>query len=684
MAYRIALVLKYLDEEYQASVFRGAVQEAERLGIELVCIQSDFSDSLQFNSNFFPSDHKAFNFDGILFLSSILLTSDSELIARKLKDTFPSIPIVSIGTELKEIPSTICEAGSAINHLISHLIDNHGYKRFLYLGGPVENNDSQKREIIIKNALSSDYAKTKDCSLIIRNSLMFSESDGLKLIENYCQEHPERDVDVLLAGSDGMAMGIRKYLRSAAPESWKDCPITGFDDIPLAAFPPHCLTTIHQPADIMGAASVTMLHKLILGEKVPPVQKVSSYLVIRNSCGCNEYQIPVATTQAQDAIQREQFLRDVGYFGQEIMGASSFEAIERPLKEFLMNVATRDFSLVTYPSPTEETPHQGKIQLQVSAFGTVPQTNSDFQPISQILENVLEKPVSFRTPRCLLHLRVGNKRLGFITYSVNQAAHVYMCIAGMFLSHAVNRLFELEKEKHRARELEKEVQRRTQELKEEAIRRRNVEAEVLKISDLERQRFSMDLHDDICQRLAAMTMICKSNADKSPKAKIVYEMAQETLARTRQYAHASFPMEIDFSDISQALDSLCCEMTNETEISFSCTGEKIDLTREQKINVLRIAQEALQNAIKHSKAGKIHVSFEYDKDMITLSIQDDGCGYTQSSFGNKTNTGRRPRGLGIRSMEYRAHQIDGSFEIKTAKDKGTQIIVQFPVKAESK
>ena len=70
--------------------------------------------------------------------------------------------------------------------------------------------------------------------------------------------------------------------------------------------------------------------------------------------------------------------------------------------------------------------------------------------------------------------------------------------------------------------------------------------------------------------------------------------------------------------------------------------------------------------------------------MITLSIQDNGCGYTQSSFGNKTNTGRRPRGLGIRSMEYRAHQIDGSFEIKTAKDKGTQIIVQFPVKAESK
>ena len=67
MAYRIALVLKYLDEEYQASIFRGAAAEAERLGMELICIQGDQFDQSISGSSFFSSS-SALRLDGVLFV----------------------------------------------------------------------------------------------------------------------------------------------------------------------------------------------------------------------------------------------------------------------------------------------------------------------------------------------------------------------------------------------------------------------------------------------------------------------------------------------------------------------------------------------------------------------------------------------------------------------------------------
>lgn len=688
MAYRIGLVLKYLDEEYQSSIFHGAGKEAERLGAELVCIQGDQFDQQLSGSSFFFANSPVVGLDGLLFVSSILLDNSSASLSAKLKKSFGAMPFVSIGTALDGIPSVICETARPVERLADHLVDEHGYRRFLYLGGPKENNDNRSREAAFRNTLNQKYVSGKPCTFTARNAELFSETAALHLLGEYCREHPERDIDVLLAGSDDMAAGVLKYLRSSAPESWKNCPITGFDDIPLAAALPLSLTTVRQPTERMGEEAVRMLVDLISGKNPPLVLPIPGETVIRNSCGCSGGPPVIRPEDTAKALQREQFLRDVSYFGQEIMGVSGLDGIEQPLCEFLTNVASREFALVLYDKPAEEVPAMARLQIRTSPLsGSSCRHETGMRPIRDIFSSLFEDPAIPGAPRCLFHLRSGDTRLGFILYSIDQSAHSYMSLSGMFLAHALRRLYEQEKEQDRARELEREVEKRTRELKKEALRRREVEEAVLRISDLERLRFSLDLHDDICQRLAAMTLICKKDAGSDPVMKTLFDMASDTLQKTRQYAHDSFPVEIESLDITDALEHLCLDMDSAegTRISFIQKGTVPSLTREQKINVFRIAQEALQNIVKHADAGEATVHLKYEPSSVTLTITDNGCGYEWN--GNKPavrKNRRRPRGLGIRSMEYRAHQMDGSFVISGKKGRGTRIVVAIPLTEESR
>ncbi|MBQ0002468.1 MAG: substrate-binding domain-containing protein [Treponema sp.] len=666
MSYRVGLILKYLDEDYQATIFKGAAEEAQKLGIEIICIQGDVFDgspSSESNCSFVTS-WSELELDGIIFLSGILLNNASYDVSQKLKKVFKNIPLVSIGTVLDDFPSVICESKDSIEKLLDHLIQHHNYRNFLYLGGPVYNEDNNSRQKIISDYISLQNKKSKNqFSLEIQNGFLFSESDGLRLIEEYCNENPVRKIDAILAGSDDMASGISKYLRSIAPDSYRNCPITGFDNIPLAQTQQLSLTTIDQPTEQMGAKAVDTIFDILLNKKTEKLIKVSARTIIRNSCGCSEFHKHFSDEESLNPLQREQFMRDVAYFGQEIACASDFEKIKNPLKELLTNVACKDFSLILFPEPVEYIFDKGFLTVQINNFTINETKNNDsshkLQNTKDIFSEIFKTKADPKTPRCIYQLRVGERRLGFIVYSANLNAPINMSIAGMFLSHAINRIYEFNQE---------------------TLKRRIAEEEVLKISDLERLRFSLDLHDDICQRLAAMTMICKKDSDKNTTMKTLFNMANETLLRTRQYAHESFPVELDFSDLTQALEDLCEELqTDDCRISFNKTGNIFSLTSEQKINLFRISQEAIQNSIKHADAKNISVKLIYSDIELNLIITDDGEGFNSTEISQKTNTQkRRPKGLGLRSMQYRTNQIGGTFKIISQSGKGTSIQVTIP------
>jgi len=206
---------------------------------------------------------------------------------------------------------------------------------------------------------------------------------------------------------------------------------------------------------------------------------------------------------------------------------------------------------------------------------------------------------------------------------------------------------------------------------------------VLQISELERRRFSMDLHDDICQRLAGMTMICSQIPSTDPHIGILGEMLSETLIKTRRYAHDSFPMEIESLDFMEALKRLCIGMDglNGCHCVFSGTKDwPAGFGQKEKINIYRIVQEALHNSVSHSGGTELTVTIRVVEKDLLVRITDNGQGDPDIGKKNsRTIHERRPRGLGLKSMEYRAHQLGGEFKINSLKAKGTCVEVRIPL-----
>ena len=224
-----------------------------------------------------------------------------------------------------------------------------------------------------------------------------------------------------------------------------------------------------------------------------------------------------------------------------------------------------------------------------------------------------------------------------------------------------------------------EAERIRKELVEANNKRMAVEAEVLKISEIERQRFSNDLHDDICQRLAGISMLCRvyTNQEDPIKKEQMEELTQligETLQCTRQYAHNSYPVELESLGMNHSLSNLCNSFAAQSGIKceyFWDVPDDCEMDKLKKLNIFRIIQEALHNIMKHAKAQVVKVDVVYKNKKIDVSVSDNGCGFDMSKL--------QKSGLGLNSMQYRANQIGADFDITPNKPTGTCIHISVGV-----
>jgi signal transduction histidine kinase len=106
---------------------------------------------------------------------------------------------------------------------------------------------------------------------------------------------------------------------------------------------------------------------------------------------------------------------------------------------------------------------------------------------------------------------------------------------------------------------------------------------------------------------------------------------------------------------------------------FNLSGQPRACTPEIEEELLRIAQEATNNANRHSDASEIRIALEYNSSFLTLSISDDGCGFD-------LNDGYRKTGhWGLKNMQERAAQIRGKCTITSSPGRGTQVEVRLPL-----
>lgn len=211
--------------------------------------------------------------------------------------------------------------------------------------------------------------------------------------------------------------------------------------------------------------------------------------------------------------------------------------------------------------------------------------------------------------------------------------------------------------------------------------RRALEREVIECTTLEQQRIGQEIHDGLGQRLTGAAMLAKALerklSAKAPEeaeiARHVTEQLRLALEEAHRLARGLQPVEIDARGLVAAFHTLAQEIESTTGLSCRVDDQADTMvgSRHVATHLYRIAQEALQNVVKHAQASEAFVRLRIEGNTLILNVVDNGIGLAA----NRTQTG----GLGLHTMRYRAGIIGARLTITERPDGGTDVTCLFPL-----
>jgi two-component system CheB/CheR fusion protein len=211
--------------------------------------------------------------------------------------------------------------------------------------------------------------------------------------------------------------------------------------------------------------------------------------------------------------------------------------------------------------------------------------------------------------------------------------------------------------------------------------RRKLEQEILNISERERQRIGRDMHDDLGQMLTGIGLIAQTLSNDleskglqaAEKVQEIADLVKEADEHSRALSRGLVPVNIDSNGLDYALRELTRKSSKmyDIDINYFNGQENIIDNNSSAIHLYRIAQEAINNAVKNGNATVIDVKLTSNDDHMTLCIDDNGSGFPEPE--------ERGDGMGVRIMNFRAQMIGGNLEINSEKGKGAEIICQIPI-----
>ncbi len=279
-------------------------------------------------------------------------------------------------------------------------------------------------------------------------------------------------------------------------------------------------------------------------------------------------------------------------------------------------------------------------------------------------------------------LRFGDDRLGYLICTADSTdRRMYVALRDQ-VSGAIKGAMLMAAERDRERDLERNVRLRTLELSaanlrlvEEISRRKTLEREVLTVSNLIMDDIGRDIHDNLCQDIAVLGIMGAVLEGKlaragltaeSEEAAAIARRAGETAAKAKDMARGLYPVELEAKGIVTAVESLvaAAKKGRDTAIKLEITRGFFVRDSQKAFHLFRIVQEALSNALKHSRASEIKVGLYLDRENITAEVTDNGVGIPQGA--------REEGGMGLQILKYRAGVIGGELRIRS-KDTGTII-----------
>ena len=207
---------------------------------------------------------------------------------------------------------------------------------------------------------------------------------------------------------------------------------------------------------------------------------------------------------------------------------------------------------------------------------------------------------------------------------------------------------------------------------------------LIETQESERQRLSRELHDGLGQNLLVIKngLSLEAQRDQSPDSadeafRRYADAAGECLSEVRQMSQDLRPHQIDRLGLKVAIESVADRLSETSRVPISREIDDLSglIQPELEIHLLRIVQEVLGNAIRHSDASGIELSIGKTKDGVDLRVQDDGKGFRLEEARARR---RSDGGLGLISIEERARMLGGICHFTTAPGEGTLVEIHIP------
>jgi PAS domain S-box-containing protein len=196
----------------------------------------------------------------------------------------------------------------------------------------------------------------------------------------------------------------------------------------------------------------------------------------------------------------------------------------------------------------------------------------------------------------------------------------------------------------------------------------------------ERTRIARELHDDLNQRMALVSIELEQmgqGADSNLRRRFesLQNQVQEISADIHRLSYRLHPSKLDHLGLSAAIRSLCEQLNaaGSIRVYLHQQGVPATLPKDLTLCLFRVAQEALRNAVKHSRARHVRVILKKVDNTMMLSVADDGCGFI-------TGTSMPVEGLGFISMRERSRIAGGQFEVYSLPGQGTRIELTVPLR----
>ena len=208
-----------------------------------------------------------------------------------------------------------------------------------------------------------------------------------------------------------------------------------------------------------------------------------------------------------------------------------------------------------------------------------------------------------------------------------------------------------------------------------------ISGKLIEAQEKERRRIARELHDDICQRMALLSLqlgqdswrLSESSGPSHTRILEIQNQCAEIARDIQGLSHRLHSSRLDYLGVESAIRGFCKEFSKQHNVTVDITCENVPnpLPRDISLSLFRVTQEALNNAVKYSGVDRFAVDLRRTAVDIQLEIRDAGAGFQLLEV-------KQNGGLGLVSMQERIHLVKGAFTVESKLNLGTKILARVP------